>query len=292
MWALGAFATVPSLVVLVGAHALARRRGHVELDRALTVGVLGGWWGTLGYDLIRVPLHFVGLNPFPPIRSYGMFLLDAPNATWLSDLVGVGYHFSNGLTFGVLFAAVMAGRHWGWGVLWALVLEGIAVATPFGAVYGIRAAAVPLALAFFAHLYYGAPLGLAARNPQRTLDWLAKRRAMIHGGAALLTVIVVAFLVLAWEPVGASRPAPGTVDLGPDAIVSGWTRVDARAPVRLHNSSAAPLVWRIAARSGSLAPGESTELSLPVGIHRVAVDERAWRSAGIIVERDGYPCEP
>ena len=282
---------LPSVLALAALFVWARRRGHVALDRAMVAGVWGGLWGTLGYDLIRIPFHLAGFNPFQPIRSYGMFVLDAPHATVWTDLAGALYHASNGLTFGVMYAMVATRRRWAWAILFALLLETGAVFTPFGAVYGLRANVTALAIAYFAHIYYGFPLGLAVNDPERLTRWVRRPRVVVATVAA--SVAVLAFLVGAWEPPAAARPAPGVVELGPDAIVSGWTRVPVDAPLVLQNADDAEVSWRLGGKSGTLMPGGRAELSFgSAGMLQLVVTDRPWRSAMVAVERDGYPAEP
>lgn len=289
MWWLGLLASLPTFVALgvLAVHA----RG--ALRETLHAGLWGGLWGTLGYDLVRVPVHLAGLNPFAPIRSYGVYLLDAPHATAATDLLGVAYHLSNGLTFGVLYAIPMRGRSPGWGLAWGLALESLAVATPFGAVYGIRDAPVALVVAYAAHLWYGLPLGLACRDPAG----LARRLegglgARVGVASALALGAFVAWFLFAWEPPGAVRPASGIVAMGPGSAISGWTRVDAGTPVRLENHDGAPLQWAIAGvGEGRLGPGEHAVVALPrPGIFVLSVRDRGWRSAAVSVDEPACAC--
>jgi hypothetical protein len=56
-------------------------------------------------------------------------------------LIGWAYHFSNGMTFGVMYVALLGARpwqrHWLWGVAFACVLELGMLFTPYPARFGI-----------------------------------------------------------------------------------------------------------------------------------------------------------
>jgi hypothetical protein len=291
MHVLGAYLLVPSLVG-IGAIWLWRHRAHDQAFHTLMlVGLWGGIWGTLGYDLARVPLHYLGLNPFPPIRSYGMFVTGAQHATLTSDLAGTLYHFSNGVTFAWMYVLVMSRRHFAWAVLWGLVLETLAVVTPFGSVYGIRTAYVALGVAYFAHLFYGLPLGWACEDPQRALHALRSRRLKV---ASLVTLgLVAAFLTTAYEkPWRAPEIEVGEIVLGPDAIYRGWTRVPVDGQLTVTNAADSPLEIELrgVAPERVLAAGESWSPKLPTaGLFQLVVYGRTWRSAFLSVERDGFP---
>ena len=73
--------------------------------------------GTIGYDLFRLPFVASGLRVLAPIDSYGVLLLDAHTSSPLSGFAGWVYHFSNGIGFGIAYAAVALGRRrWYWAV--------------------------------------------------------------------------------------------------------------------------------------------------------------------------------
>jgi hypothetical protein len=291
MHVLGAFLLVPSLVGIGVVWLWRSRSGDDAFHTLMLIGLWGGIWGTLGYDLARVPLHYLGLNPFPPIRSYGMFVTGAQHATLTSDMVGTLYHFSNGVTFAWMYALIMSRRNFGWAVLWGLVLETLAVLTPFGSVYGIRTAYVALGVAYFAHLFYGLPLGWACENPKRTLQALKSRRLKV---ASLVTLgLVAVFLSTAYEkPWRAPEVGVGEIVVGPDAIYRGWTRVPVGGRLMIINAADMPLEVELRGVEPqfTLAPGQgwSPTLEEP-GLFQLVVLGRPWRSAFVSVERDGYP---
>lgn len=277
---------LPSFLALILLHLWARKCELSRLDQDLQVGWWGGLLGTLGYDLVRIPIHLLGYNPFGPIRSYGMYLLNTPNSSFLSDLMGVSYHFSNGLSFGILYSLGMRNRHWGWAILWGLLLETMAAVTPFGAIYGLRTNPTLLGIAYFAHLYYGAPLGALCSEVGRGLEWM--RRPAVRWFTGLATVVVYVFLLGSWR--SPALPPESTVHLGPRGINAGWTRRSVGETLTLLNQDHTPLSWKIGEKSGTLAPGAKVLVPMEkAGIQQLQVTDRSWRSAMLSVERDGYP---
>jgi hypothetical protein len=274
---------VPSLVAMAAAWAWARRAGDREFLLAARAGFVGGLWGTLGYDWVRVPLHAMGQNPFAPIRAYGLWIAAAAQSTPLTDLLGLLYHFSNGLTFGWIYAIVALRRHWLWGIVWALALEALAVVSPFGSVFAIRYAPGALAAAFAAHLFYGAPLGWICRRLAVRPDIPVERRWL---GA--LTALFVAWFLVAWGSFGDLPPTgAGQIVLGPDRIRPGWRSETAGGTLRLVNRTREPLTVRYRHSSESRTPGHAIVLpplgrdSLRIersGIYQVLAPGRPWRS--------------
>ena len=282
----GLWIGLPSMLALAGIYLWSRWGAHIRWEEDLRVGLWGGLLGTLGYDVVRIPFHLLGYNPFGPIRSYGMFLVDAPHSGWISDLVGLAYHFSNGLSFGVIYSLVMRDRHWGWAVLWGLVLETMAAVTPFGAVYGLRTNLPMLAIAYFAHLYYGAPLGALCCDVRRGLGW-AGRLAPV---SLISTVALVGFLLVLWG--GWTRPPRATVLLGPEQITAGWTRVAPGEMLTLINQDSAPLSWSLGGKEGSLEPGASVQVPADwQGLRQLVVRDRSWRSGMISADQGGFLTE-
>ena len=282
MHVLNAVLLVPTMTAVSVAWLVAYRRGWTELHLALLVGFWGGVWGTLGYDLIRIPLHYLGLNPFAPIRSYGMFATGMAHSSLLSDWAGAAYHFSNGISFGWMYALLMLRRHWAWGVLWGLVLETLAFATVYGSAYGIRYDVVFLSIAYFAHIYYGLPLGWAVQNPERVRDWVGRASTWMATAAGVL--VVASVLALAWErPWQGPDLDEGRVQLGPDAIYNG--------PISVVNGSDHPVVFEVPGHveATELQPGAKAMLGLQPGLHQIRCPDEPWRSAFLSVEKDGFP---
>lgn len=156
---------------------LVRSGRHPRLGAALVAGVLGGVAGTIGYDLFRIPFVAAGMRLFAPIDSYGVLLLGADSSSPWTGLAGWAYHFSNGLGFGVAYAMVALGRRWWWGVVWGMVLETATVVTPFSEAYGLAGRWGIIAIAYAAHVAYGAPLG---RIVERAGSWEGARSSPVR----------------------------------------------------------------------------------------------------------------
>jgi hypothetical protein len=266
----------------------ASSKGDSFLTERLRLGLVGGLWGTVGYDLVRVPLHLMGLNPFPPIRAYGMWVSGLDHATPLTDFVGFSYHISNGITFGWIYALLMTGRHWGWGVLFGLGLEVMAVVTPFGELFGLRAFSQTVIIAFVAHLFYGYPLGRICQ------DRKSRGLGVSLGWSGTAIVALAAWFVLAWQPVAGYPELSGRViRIGPAAIYPGVRDIHlpAGAEIMLRNETDRELKARLRSTKDG-HHGTGVEIVLPAksekahtlpagGLYQLAVPGEPWRSAWV-----------
>jgi hypothetical protein len=103
----------------------------------------------------------------------------APGSAWgagyslAAHLLGWAYHFSNGATFGVMFAAAYAGAKeafgaargpaWksvAWAVLMAVAIEACLLVSPYAGFFGIHLSARFVVVTVLAHLVFGLGLGL------------------------------------------------------------------------------------------------------------------------------------
>ena len=230
--------SVPSMValgVLGGARQVSAR-----LRDIITVGALGGLVGTIGYDLARVPFAMAGQRVFAPIESYGLLIADASASSGWTSTLGWLFHFSNGVTFGIAYAALAAGRHWGWGVLWGLLLETVAVTGPFADRYQISGNEYAIVIAYLGHVFYGAPLG-------RIVQRIDRLKGATQGPTPMLLAGLV-LVVLGWhQPWSTPRPAeeaaslstPGTeaTVVEDDRFAPEWLRIDRDQCVLVDNRS-------------------------------------------------------
>lgn len=145
------------------------------------IGVVAGLAATLAYDVFRLP--FVcskawGLASFVPALAlfkvfpmFGAMLLGMPRTTVAAQVVGWIYHFGNGITFGVMFAAMVGsefrGRWWR-AVLFAVGLELAMLFTPYPQAFGIKVATAFVVVTLTAYLIFGLVLG-------RSSVWLATK---------------------------------------------------------------------------------------------------------------------
>ena len=75
------------------------------------------------------------------------------------------YHFSNGVTFGVMYAALINGqwrRRWPVAIVFAVGLELAMLFTPYPATFGIRVTTIFVVVTLAAHLIFGITMGLVS----------------------------------------------------------------------------------------------------------------------------------
>jgi hypothetical protein len=126
-------------------------------------------WGLGRFGIPQMPLFKV----FP---RFGALLLgepiEQPSYSLAANLLGWGYHFSNGATFGVMFASMYAGAseaigeakagRWsalGWAMLMAVGIEICLLASPYGAFFGIPITTRFVVVTLTAHVIFGIGLG-------------------------------------------------------------------------------------------------------------------------------------
>lgn len=293
VFGLGRFSTwflalaLPAQLGLVAMAATSRRRPDLAWLRvAIGAGVLGGLIGTLGYDLFRLPFVAGGLRLLAPIDSYGVLLLGADSSSGWSGLAGWGYHFANGIGFGVAYAMVGIGRHWGWAILWAMVLETATVLTPFASTYGLQGKWHLIAIAYAAHLFYGYPLG---RIVQSAAGWSRPPVRPWMAVAALSVALVVWHRPLNVDPnVAEGKAVPGrpSAVIRDGRFVPEWLRVRPGQCATIENRDAIsyrlPDNTRVAAGARTrLCPDEDE------GVHRVRLTGRAYSGGFVIVDPAG-----
>ena len=135
-----------------------------ELSTLMVEGVLGGLFAAVIYDLYRLPFVMNGYPLFKVFPEFGKMLLGASEPNWLVQLLGWGYHFSNGAALGIMLT-MMVGRapkkvlFWS-ATAWALTVEIILIMTPYRDFFKIH---MPfqtfLVLTGTAHLLFGLALG-------------------------------------------------------------------------------------------------------------------------------------
>lgn len=270
------------------AYFWARRAGHDEtLGRALRLGCWGGFLGTIGYDVVRIPFHLQGFRVFAPIQTYGVWLLDADRSSAVTDAVGWLYHFSNGITFGLMYALWFGGRHWLWGVLWGLCLESIVLATPFARIFHLQGNWPAIAIAYGAHVFYGFPLGYVVRRWQA-----ADRRfsSLSTGSLVWISVLLAAFLFgsIPGERSRDQRAENGSLKVEGKRLNPTWVRLPGPGSVQLVNpgTEAVTIVDTSNKRSQDIPAGAalSWQFDRP-GIYQCYVKTRARSiSSFVIVE--------
>jgi len=180
---------VPATGLLYGLAVLDRLEGDRRLWRAVLIGTVAGLAGAAAYDIFRLPFVFssawgldaIGvpqMDLFKVFPRFGAMILGQPldqGAYSLEAyLAGWAYHFSNGATFGVMFAAIAAGareafaavrqfewRQVAWAVVMAAGIELCLLASPYASFFDLELSPRFVTITLVAHLVFGIGLGLA-----------------------------------------------------------------------------------------------------------------------------------
>lgn len=169
---------------LVGAAAVARRQGRTDIVALIAAGLWSGCLATMAYDLVRVPLVHAHLPVFKSVSYFGMLLAGAQQPSSGSELLGWGYHLSNGVSFGLMYAALLPRPRAITAILWGLSLEGLMLLTPYAEVFGYARDANFLTITLAAHAVYGAVL------------WLGLRTFSVLSGALRLLHLIIVSLAI------------------------------------------------------------------------------------------------
>lgn len=190
---------IPATLLLVAIALLDRGRGDRQLWRAVVIGTIAGFVAACSYDLFRLPwvigaVDHVGptwlrLPLFKVFPRFGAMILGEhfdPSATdsqftLAAHLVGWIYHFSNGMTFGIMYMALVGDalkRTWLWAIVMAVAIEILMLVTPYAAYFSIQMTSLFVIVTLSAHTIFGITLGLSSK-------WMTKRFT-IGGYAATL----------------------------------------------------------------------------------------------------------
>lgn len=287
-WGLSA----PGMVALAAlGWSVARRDPGSRLHTALVVGTIGGLIGTAGYDLFRLPFLLLGYRLLAPIDSYGVLLLGADGSSALTGFAGWMFHVANGVTFGIAFAVVALGRRWWWGIVWAMTLETATIVTPFADSYALRGRWNLIAIAYAAHLFYGAPLGRWVEQAELRVGWA--REVTRRPAAAALLAVTVGMLV--WHQPWSTDPddrAGSAVASGPSAVVRDgrfapmWLHVPVNGCAMLRNDDA--VSYELTGVSDvvvTVGAGTTTRVCFPdEGVHRVRTSSTPGAGGFVIVD--------
>jgi hypothetical protein len=281
--------TLPGLLLLI-ASTVRTVPAYSNLQRRIRLGAIAGVAGTIAYDLFRIPFALAGQRIFAPIFSYGLLIDGGGMSSPWTDLAGWLFHLSNGVTFGIAYAVVMAGRHWGFGVLWGVVLEAVAFLGPFTDIYGLTGKWVSIGIAFAAHVAYGLPLGLMVARFNKTERFL--KQNLVRPALVVLVVSVIGLTLWhrPWSDSASLDRAQGVSATAgqPVAIVSverfepEWLRVEPGGCILVISESAESL----ASDFGLLPAGEEVEWCFAdSGVERVKLNDRPY-SGGFVFVND------
>jgi hypothetical protein len=275
--------SVPTMVALAALASLPRV--DPDLRARIRVGAVAGVLGVVAYDVVRIPFALVGQRVFAPIETYGILIAGASSSSPLTSTLGWLYHLSNGVTFGIAYAALAARRPLLWGVAWALLLETVAVLSPFADRYGLSGQVVPIVIAYLAHVFYGWPLGRMAGDLDRVDASLGRR------GPAV-TVIVAVAAVVAWQRPWSvppteraaavlSRPGVPATIVHSDRFQPEWLRIRPDGCTLVDNRSARAY----SNPAGEMPAGTRSLLCFEQpGIYRIRLGTRPYSGGFVYVD--------
>ncbi|WIX32613.1 hypothetical protein QO259_17670 [Salinicola sp. JS01] len=168
---LALYAVLPSVVVFFLLISISLSFNWRRLSYSLLWSIVAGVAGTLVMEVVRATgFRVFGGMPGSLPMLMGVLMtdriMDGPNV--LSNLIGWGDHFFNGIGFAALYLILLGRVRWWWGVLYALVIATVFMLSPvmniIGAGYfGQDFAPVRFPLTvYMAHLVYGIVVGLVA----------------------------------------------------------------------------------------------------------------------------------
>ena len=176
---------IPATILLIAMAVLDFVRGDRRLARAVAIGAVAGFLAACAYDLFRMPFvisavdhvgpSWLRLPLFKVFPRFGALILAEPFTAQQTDsqftltahVVGWIYHFSNGITFGVMYMALIGDarrRSWMWGIVLAVGLELMMLFTPYTGFFGINLTARFVVVTLIAHLIFGIAMGIYARR--------------------------------------------------------------------------------------------------------------------------------
>jgi hypothetical protein len=179
---------VPATALLILMALVDLAAGNRQLFRAVLIGAVGGFFAACAYDIFRMPFVIAAVDHLGPLwlrqplykvfPQFGAMILGQAylptqansQFTLSAHVVGWLYHFSNGMTFGVMYMALVgdAGRRsWLWAIVLAVGLELSMLFTPYTSFFGIGLTIRFVVATLLAHLIFGVTLGLYAKNKSR-----------------------------------------------------------------------------------------------------------------------------
>lgn len=176
---------LPATAALLALGIADRLAGEGQIWRGMIVGAAAGLLAAVAYDLFRLPFVLASADQIGPawlrmplfkvFPRFGAMILGQPfdasssdsEFTLLAHLIGWTYHLSNGITFGIMYVALVGEvtrRTWTWAVLFATGLELAMLLTPYPTYFGLPVTVRFVIVTFAAHAIFGAVLGLIAKQ--------------------------------------------------------------------------------------------------------------------------------
>jgi hypothetical protein len=164
---------LPACCALAGIALYDRLKGDGKLYRMIMIGAVSGFVAAVSYDIFRLPFVFSqqwgissvvpALPLFKVFPMFGAMILGTGDSTSLAaQVLGWIYHFSNGVTFGIMYAMMINGqwrRLWTVAIVFAVGLELALLFTPYPATFGIRVGATFVVVTLAAHAIFGVSMG-------------------------------------------------------------------------------------------------------------------------------------
>jgi hypothetical protein len=277
-----AWVLVPGIVAAAAFTVVMRRRGRADLADRVAAGVFAGGFATLAYDVCRIPLVHSGLPIFKAISYFGTLIVGTSEVTTGAELAGWAYHYSNGIGFAVMYAALFARERLWTAVVWGTVLELAMLATPYAEVFGYTRGRPFLAITLGAHFVYG--IGLWAGLRLWYGGWLRPSFAKIAAGF-LLPALGVGLVGADFHRLHAEKlpPAP-PLEMGPH-LYTTWNVLEVDRVVML---------WLIRrfhdpdAKFALLPPFTMTPYGIPVDVPEADLRRTgALGAADVAIDRFG-----
>jgi hypothetical protein len=280
---------LPCCVVLAGIWIWAARSGKAELFAGLTIGFAGGFFGTVAYDVIRLPFHVAGQRVFAPIDAFGIWLADADTSSRFTEVIGWTYHYWNGIAFGLMYALFMRNRHWGWAIVWAFLLETIAVLSPFGRIFSLSGNYYAIGIAYLGHVAYGVPLGWLVYSWEKPHSYLTAQPFWMKWMIAIVVLVAVVGPLISGEKIRQdARTHKGAFRVSGSRLNPEWLRIERGGQIHVFNPEGESVSVRVKQTNvGAQIPaGRKEAFSFPgPGIYQLFVETgRRSQSSFVIVE--------
>lgn len=126
------FALIPAEVLLFGLILYARFAGFERAFRRLWIGVLAGIALTIALDVVRYTGFRLEYLPADMPLVFGKQILGLPmmaEATGPAYLLGYGYHFLNGIGFGVVYSVFFGRSRWWLAVVYSVFFVEVGMMT-------------------------------------------------------------------------------------------------------------------------------------------------------------------
>jgi hypothetical protein len=125
---------------------------------------LAGFVAAVAYDVFRIPFVLAGMPLFKVFPAFGASITGLAETSAVAIAAGWLYHFSNGISFGVMFVVLAGRKRWALALPWALGIEAGLLLSPYASAFGIPLSAKFVAVTVAAHAVFGIVMGLWLRR--------------------------------------------------------------------------------------------------------------------------------